>query len=64
LQKAFDSAERSFVLSETLYREGEISFLDVLDAQRTVNEADSALVSAEAAQAESLVRLYKSLGVY
>jgi multidrug efflux system outer membrane protein len=64
LQKAFDSAERSFVLSETLYREGEISFLDVLDAQRTVNEADSALVSAEATQAESFVRLYKSLGVY
>lgn len=64
LQKAFDNAERSFVLSETLYKEGEISFLDVLDTQRTVNEADSALISAEAAQAESLVRLYKSLGVY
>ncbi len=64
LQKAYDSAERSFILSEELYREGEISFLDVLDAQRTVNEADSALITAEAAQSESLVRLYKSLGVY
>lgn len=64
LQKAYDNADRAFTLSETLYKEGEISFLDVLDAQRTVNEADSALVQAEASQAESLVRLYKSLGVY
>ncbi len=64
LQKAYENAARALTLSQTLYREGEISFLDVLDAQRTVNEADSALVTAEAAQAESLVRLYKSLGVY
>lgn len=64
LQKAYNSAQRAFTLSESLYKEGEISFLDLLDAQRTVNEADSALVTSEAAQAESLVRLYKSLGVY
>ncbi|MFK7839511.1 MAG: efflux transporter outer membrane subunit [Bdellovibrionales bacterium] len=64
LQKAYQNADQAFMLSESLYREGEISFLDVLDAQRTVNEADSALITAEAAQAESLVRLFKSLGVY
>lgn len=64
LQKALQNAKRAFILSENLYREGEISFLDVLDAQRTVNEADAALVTAQSAQAESLVRLYKSLGVY
>lgn len=64
LKKAFENAEKAFQLSESLYREGEISFLDVLDAQRTVNEADSAVVTAEAAQAESIIRLYKSLGTY
>ena len=64
LKKAYDSASAALVLSEALYKEGEISFLDVLDSQRTVNEADAALVASEAAQAESLVRLYKSLGVY
>ncbi len=64
LQKAFDSADRALSLSQTLFREGEVSFLDVLDSQRTVNAADSALIEAEAAQAESLIRLHKSLGLY
>ena len=64
LQKAYDNAERAFHLSETLYKEGEISFLDVLDAQRTVNDADAALINARAAQVSSLIRLYKALGVY
>lgn len=64
LQKAYDNASKALEFSQSLYTEGEISFIDVLDSQRTVNEADSALVTAEAAQAEALVRLYKSLGVY
>lgn len=64
LQKAFDNADRALNLSQDLFREGEISFIDLLDAQRTRNEADSALVTAEASQAESLIRLYKALGVY
>lgn len=64
LQKAYKNAERSFGFSEDLYKEGEISFLDVLDAQRVVNEAESALITAQAAQAESYIRLYKSFGIY
>lgn len=64
LQKAYNNANAALELSEILYKEGEISFLDVLDSQRTVNDAESALITAEAAQSESLVRLYKSLGVY
>ena len=51
-------------LSQSLFKEGEISFLHVLDSQRTVNEADAAFINAEAAQVEALIRLYKSLGVY
>lgn len=64
LQNAFNNAGDALTLSQNLYQEGEISFLDVLDAQRTVNIADSSLVQSEVAQAESLIRLYKSLGVY
>lgn len=64
LQKAFDNAEHALTLSESLYKEGETSFIDLLDAQRTLNEADSALITAESAHAKSIVRLYKALGVY
>lgn len=63
LYRAYESADRAFTLSETLYREGEISFLDVLDSQRTVNESEAAFVTAESLQAQALVRLYKALGV-
>ncbi len=64
LQNAYNSADKALDLSQILYKEGEISFLDVLDAQRSANGAEAALVSSNAAKAESLVRLYKSLGVY
>lgn len=64
LKQAYDSAHKALELSQTLYKEGEIAFLDVLDSQRTVNNAEAALVSAESAQSESLARLYKSLGIY
>ena len=63
LFKAFENADAAFNLSLELFKEGEVSFLDVLDAQRTMNDAESALVTAEAARASALVRLYKSLGV-
>jgi NodT family efflux transporter outer membrane factor (OMF) lipoprotein len=62
LERAQANAQKSLALSQDLYKEGEISFLDILDAQRTVNSADSALVNAEAAQALELVALYKALG--
>jgi len=64
LENAYNNAKRAFDLSKTLYGEGEISFLDVLVAQKTLNDADSARAKAEAAQSQSLIRLYKSLGVY
>lgn len=64
LRNAYISAETSLELSKALYKEGEISFLDVLDAQRTANDAEAAMVSATAAQSESITRLFKSLGVY
>jgi NodT family efflux transporter outer membrane factor (OMF) lipoprotein len=64
LGKSYQSASKALDLSQDLYKEGEISFLDVLDAQRSANNAEAALITAQALQVESLVRLYKSLGVY
>ena len=64
LKKAYDNAEKALHLSEALYKEGQISFLDLLDAQRTVNDADTNLVDIESKYSKSLVRLYKSLGIY
>lgn len=64
LGKAFGNADRALALSRDLYNEGEVSFLDVLDAQRTRNQANSSLIAAEMAQAQSLIRLYKAFGIY
>ena len=64
LQAAMANAEKSLDLSQQLYKEGEVSFLDVLDAQRTLNNANSSVVGAEEEQAQSLIALYKALGVY
>lgn len=64
LNNAYASAEKSLGYSNDLYKAGEIPFLDVLDAQRSANSAESALVKAQAEQAQSMVRIYKSFGVY
>ncbi len=64
LEQAYDSASKAFELSQNLYKEGEIAFLDVLDSQRTVNNAESAMITAKASEAVALTRLYKALGVY
>ncbi len=64
LQNAYNNANQALELSQLLYKEGEVSFIDVLDSQRTLNEADSSLAQSKSDVSQSLVRLYKSLGVY
>ncbi|MEM6811112.1 MAG: TolC family protein [Pseudomonadota bacterium] len=64
LNLAFQNSKNAFQLSEQLYREGETSFIDLLDAQRTLNDSQSALVTAEASKAQAAIRIYKSLGIY
>lgn len=64
IQKAYKNAENALYLSQRLYTEGEISFLDILDAQRTLNEADAARVRTKQSEIQSIIRLYKALGVY
>lgn len=64
LQEAYRNADKAFQLSKMLYGEGEIPFVDLLEAQQQKNAAEAGMVNARAAKAESLIRIYKSLGVY
>jgi NodT family efflux transporter outer membrane factor (OMF) lipoprotein len=64
IDRAYNNAENSLKLSQQLFVEGEISFIDLLDAQRTLNEADTARVSSQQVQVNSVISLYKAMGVY
>jgi len=64
LQKAYHNADKALKLSQTLYKEGEISFINVLESQRALNESETALVTVQSAKSQSIVRLYKALGVF
>ncbi len=54
--------EARFRLADLRYRNGAASFLDVLDAQRSLFAAQQSLVQTEVARAQNLVTLYKVLG--
>ena len=64
LQKAYFNALSAYETSNRLYKEGEISFIDVLDSERILNSSNSSYVTAKAEHTKSIIRLYKSLGVY
>jgi multidrug efflux system outer membrane protein len=49
-------------LADLRYRNGAASFLDVLDAQRSLFQAQQATLQLSAVQAQNLVTLYKVLG--
>ena len=49
-------------LSLRLYTEGQIDFLNVLDAQRSLYASEDALVQSERSIATDLIALYKALG--
>jgi multidrug efflux system outer membrane protein len=51
-----------FRLADLRYRSGAASYLDVLDAQRSLFAAQQAVVQVQAAQVQNLVTLYKALG--
>lgn len=51
-----------FRLADLRYQNGASSYLDVLDAQRSLFQAQQALVIAQASQVQNLVALYKALG--
>ncbi len=62
-QRAQMNAEAArFRLADLRYKNGAASYLDVLDAQRSLFSAQQAVVQVQAAQVQNLVTLYKVLG--
>jgi len=57
-----NAAQISFNLADLRYRNGAASYLDVLDAQRSLFTAQQSLVQVQALQAQNLMTLYKVLG--
>jgi outer membrane protein TolC len=53
---------RSLDLAETLYRNGRVSFLDVLDSRRFLYASEDQLAVSEQSIAVDLIVLYKALG--
>lgn len=62
LQAQSDAAARSLRLAQKRYDAGYSRYLEVLDAQRTANEASLALVRARQGQLAAVVNLYAALG--
>ncbi|QAU34462.1 efflux transporter outer membrane subunit [Janthinobacterium sp. 17J80-10] len=61
-QALLDAASRAHDLSKVRYDQGRDSFLNLLDAQRSLYAAQQGLVSAQLAEQANRVTLYKVLG--
>lgn len=61
-QAAVDASEKAFRQANALYREGLASFIDILDAQRTLISNREALVDAEADLALAIIDFYTAAG--
>ena len=57
-----NAAQRTFALADLRYRNGASSYLEVLDAQRTLFAAQQATVQVQALQVQNQISLYKALG--
>jgi NodT family efflux transporter outer membrane factor (OMF) lipoprotein len=62
LSDAADAAKSAVDLSQEQYRQGVIDFLSVLDAQRSLLQAQDNLAQSDSAISTDLVALYKALG--
>ena len=56
------ASRRAAELAQVQYREGRINFLVLLDAQRTLLQADEDVAAAQTAVNTSAVAVYKALG--
>lgn len=61
-RRQVQAAQDARDLADIRYRKGLVTYLDVLDAQRTVLEAELALVQTERARLTDLVALFKAVG--
>lgn len=62
LERAVAASEQAFDQLDALYREGLASFIDILDAQRTLIDSRESLLDSEADHALAIVDLYRALG--
>ncbi|TCP71328.1 TolC family protein [Sphingomonas sp. PP-CE-1G-424] len=62
LQSAHDNAATAARITRARQREGQIDFLDVLDAERTLADTDTDLAAADARIAGAQVDLFRALG--
>jgi len=62
LLAAVDANRRALQMSNDLYTQGLVAFLNVLDAERALYSSENDLVQSEANMASNLVALYKALG--
>ena len=62
LQAARDQAQKAATITRARQREGDISSLELLDAERTAADAEAALAEANAHIADAQVDLFKALG--
>lgn len=62
LARSVADFQESVRLSQLRYQEGVISFLDVLDAQRTLYVAEIDLARSQASTSTNLIAVYKALG--
>jgi multidrug efflux system outer membrane protein len=61
LEAAAAAGRKSVALADDLYRKGLTDFLDVLDAERALYDAELDLAESEAASSLNMVALYKAL---
>ena len=64
LQEAADDSKKAVEISQLQYKEGIISQLDVLQAQQTMYNAQTALAESTAAVSYNLIALNKALALY
>jgi multidrug efflux system outer membrane protein len=62
LTEAVSANRRAVAMANELYTNGLVSFLNVLEAQRSLYASENDLAQSEAAMASNLVALYKALG--
>jgi multidrug efflux system outer membrane protein len=62
LQDAVDAGRSAVEISNELYKNGLTSFLNVVDAERSLYQAEDGLVQSERTVTVNLVALYKALG--
>lgn len=62
LLAAVDANRRALTMSNDLYTQGLVAFLNVLDAERALYSSENDLAQSEANMASNLVALYKALG--